>query len=239
MIEACLGCGAPWREGARFCGRCGATEDGKPPAREELAAVGPRGLGAALTVYFLTLGVLVMLWLMEAGTQGIFAAYGALALVGLGGAAWLGRESWGLFRLPSLGWRGALLALVSLGGVAALVYGLVSLFPSLYIDENAAFRAEGRSLGYAILAMAACPALVEELLFRGVILTGLRGVFHPRTAVLVSGLMFATIHISVVSLSSHTLLGVIFGAVCLGSRSLWPGVVLHFGWNAGVLLIGW
>jgi membrane protease YdiL (CAAX protease family) len=130
------------------------------------------------------------------------------------------------------------MAALSLLWVVALIYGTVTLLPSLYADPMVEFREEGRGIAYTLFAVAVCPAVVEELLFRGVILTGLRGVFNTRIAVVVSGMMFATIHLSVISFVSHSLLGIIFGALCVRSRSLWPSMIAHAAWNAGWVLWG-
>jgi hypothetical protein len=217
--EACA-CGAPWREGARFCGKCGRSREGGAAQDEERVAVGPRGLGAALTAYFACLVAIIALALLaNIGTTELLWAHGWFLIVGVVGASWVGRDAWGLLRLPSLSLRGVALALVGTGLVWCVAVGLGELLPSLYVDETALYKSEGKGLGYA--------------------LTGLRGVFRQRTAIIVSGLMFATIHLSVISFFDHALLGMILAAVCVRTRSVWPGVFLHAAWNAGVVLLHW
>ena len=76
---------------------------------------------------------------------------------------------------------------------------------------------------------------VEELLFRGVLLTALDERFGGVAAILVSAPVFAMLHGSLWSFVPLTFLGVALGWLTLSRRSLWPAVVLHAAYN-GVLV---
>jgi membrane protease YdiL (CAAX protease family) len=239
-VTACPHCAAPWREGARFCGRCGRAPDAPAGKIEEHAAVGTRGLGIALTAYFACLVPILVLTLVEhAGTTAILWANGWFLLVGLVGAALIGREAWALLGPPSLGAKGTLLAIVVTAAVWAIAVGLGYALPSLYLDETLPYKAEGKTLAFVLLDLAVVTPIVEELVFRGVVFTGLRGVFPKNTAIIVSGLLFSTIHLAFISFFDHALFGVILAAVCLRSRSIWPGVLLHAAWNGAIVLLHW
>ena len=240
MITACPHCAAPWREGARFCGRCGRAPEAPPVADEPQAAVGSRGLGLALAAYFACLlPILVLTLVQHAGTSAILWANGWFLVVGLAGAALIGREAWTLLGPPALTARGALLAIGATALVWGLAVGLGYALPSLFHDETAPYKAEGKTLWFVLLDLAVVTPIVEELVFRGVVLTGLRGVFPRQTAILVSGLLFSTLHLAFVSFCDHALFGVILATVCVRSRSIWPGVLLHAAWNGAIVLLHW
>src|SRR5450759_3819809 len=76
---------------------------------------------------------------------------------------------------------------------------------------------------------------VEELLFRGVLLTALDERLGGLVAVLLSAPIFAALHGSVWSFVPLMFLGVALGSLTLSRRSLWPAVVLHATYN-GVLV---
>jgi membrane protease YdiL (CAAX protease family) len=81
------------------------------------------------------------------------------------------------------------------------------------------------------------PGICEELLFRGVILTGLRRSFGPVAAVAVSALLFAALHASPWRFFPQLLLGVLLALLTLRSGSVLPAVVAHAAYNASAYLI--
>ena len=97
------------------------------------------------------------------------------------------------------------------------------------------------NLGIAVLVLALVPAITEEFAFRGYILSGLERSYRPMTAIVLSSLLFAFLHV-LLSLFQQffgaALLGVVLGAIAYRTGSIWPGVVFHFVNNAlGVLSV--
>lgn len=97
------------------------------------------------------------------------------------------------------------------------------------------------NLGVGVLVLALVPAFTEEFAFRGYILSGLARSYRPWTAIILSSLLFAFLHV-LLSLFQQffgaALLGVVLGAIAWRTGSLWPGVVFHFVNNAlGVLTV--
>ena len=91
------------------------------------------------------------------------------------------------------------------------------------------------NLGLSILVFALMPAITEEVAFRGYILSGLERRYRPATAILLSALLFAFLHV-LLSLFQQffgaAILGVVLGLIAYRTGSLWPGVVFHFVNNA-------
>ena len=97
------------------------------------------------------------------------------------------------------------------------------------------------NLGVGVLVLALVPAITEEFAFRGFILSGLARTYRPGTAIVLSALLFAFLHV-LLSLFQQffgaALLGIVLGAIAWRTGSVWPGVVFHFVNNAlGVVTV--
>lgn len=77
------------------------------------------------------------------------------------------------------------------------------------------------------LFVCVAPALFEELIFRGVILAGLKK--HGEVfAILISALLFSIYHMSPEKTVYQFLAGVLFGLIAIKSKSIIPSVIIHF-----------
>jgi sodium transport system permease protein len=77
----------------------------------------------------------------------------------------------------------------------------------------------------------------EELLFRGIILKGLRHGLPTWAAIAGSAFLFALAHFDLAGFGVRFGLGVVCGLVVLRSGSVWPAVLLHGVYNMTVLLL--
>ena len=252
---ACYGCGNPLRAQASFCGRCGAIQ--KLPddfssvdsfrlavMREAAAHSGhardPNGTVRALFAYGAALALSLAAHLVGGATVAWdFGAQCALLVVAAGflGARWSDHKA--AFASPRWTVTGALLALLGL----VVVLGLGALLSKwLALGEGAlaaTYRRSGFGLATLLLSTAVLPALSEEVLFRVVILGALGRAFQEKTAILVSALFFATLHVSPATFVAHSGLGVLFALVRLRSGSVYPSMVLHATYNAVILVSVW
>lgn len=94
------------------------------------------------------------------------------------------------------------------------------------IESNEAIKS--LSPWAALLMLALVPAFCEELMFRGVLLGGLRGAAGRWTAILVSAAIFGVFHFMLIRFLPTMILGVVLAYLCWQSRSIWPGVIVHF-----------
>ena len=93
-------------------------------------------------------------------------------------------------------------------------------------------------LPVVLLALAIAPAIGEEFFFRGYLLGALRGRLPAWAAICVTAMIFGLFHasvggvIAVERIVSSTFLGLVLGWVCWTTRSVLPGMALHFLNNA-------
>jgi membrane protease YdiL (CAAX protease family) len=98
------------------------------------------------------------------------------------------------------------------------------------------FALPSRPLWQSLLIFAIVPAVCEELLHRGVILPALSKHLGGPAALVLSSLLFGFSHFNLSRLLPTTVLGLAAGSVRLRSQSLWPCMVLHFLYNASLLI---
>lgn len=79
-----------------------------------------------------------------------------------------------------------------------------------------------------LLIIAVCPALAEELVFRGVIGRGLIARWGLPAGVLMTSCLFAAVHMHPVHVLAVIPLGIAMHLVYLATRSFWAPVLLHF-----------
>ena len=113
----------------------------------------------------------------------------------------------------------------------ASIIGIEKL-PNLeeFIDHN-------WSIWSAIALICIMPGIFEELAFRGYIMARLLKVSNNREALILQAAMFSILHMLPAVFISHFVIGIILGALRLRSKSIYPGILVHTGWNALVILI--
>ncbi|HZZ77577.1 MAG TPA: ABC transporter permease subunit/CPBP intramembrane protease [Gemmataceae bacterium] len=99
------------------------------------------------------------------------------------------------------------------------------------------------SVGNLVFAMVIVPAILEEIFFRGLLWSALRSQGGPLTTIGVSALLFGATHVilggalGLERLVPSTVLGLILGAICWRSGSLWPSLVQHVLHNSMLLMV--
>ncbi len=154
----------------------------------------------------------------------------------------------------SLGWnwagRSPLYWLLVAVGVFGVIIVANAIFLKVLPQKKTPFDALLQSglqvrIGIALLASFSAP-LVEEIIYRGVLFSGLRKRFNAVTTIIVVTLLFAGVHVpqywgAWATLSGLLLLSLILTVVRARSKSLLPCIVIHFVNNAVasiLLLIG-
>jgi membrane protease YdiL (CAAX protease family) len=131
--------------------------------------------------------------------------------------------------------------------VALLEFWAQRLLPQnwvqLFEQKNAVLEAlfAGRKLAMVLTVTIAAP-IGEELFFRGFALPAFAKRVGMPAAVVITGALFALIHLDPVGFIGLWELGILFGLLRHVSGSLWPSVVCHAannGMAAAAFLLGW
>lgn len=119
----------------------------------------------------------------------------------------------------------------------------IGLFFKQLSDSNEALlqlflkRTGWRALCLNLLTLALMPAVCEEFFFRGCLQSFLASrAKHPQTAVWITAFIFSLLHLDPVGFLPRLFLGAFLGYVFAASRSLYPGILLHFLNNASVVV---
>ena len=196
-------------------------------------------------------------WGLTIGSEGKALAtmlvYGAQALPGLAVLHWLrrseGRSGWRWLQW-GLGWRSLPMALegllLSLPLVLLTSWGVSRLFPHAggsnpLLDLVLNSRDPTALIVFALTACVLAP-LYEELVFRATVLPTMANAYGAGVGVLLSSLLFAAAHLSLVEFFPLLTLGLGLGWLRLKSGRLSACVLMHATWNgytfANLMLLG-
>jgi membrane protease YdiL (CAAX protease family) len=168
----------------------------------------------------------------------------AIARAGKSPLRWrraLGLESRGTLRHLLQGVMGLGIALVAVLLMRdALLAFLQTTFPGVEpgaVGARALSGPGGPSLLADIAVMIVLAPLVEEILFRGFIFGALLDRLRPLAAAGLSAILFAGAHLAWEPQAFLSLfcLGLVSAYTYLLTRSLWPSILLHAGYNAAIL----
>ena len=134
----------------------------------------------------------------------------------------------------------ALLALLSVYAASGLsaIWGRGLDALGLSMPGSVPMPQTRREAALAILTMAAFPAIFEELLFRGFVLSAWesRGTAF---AIGVSAALFALLHSNLYGLPAYLLVGAVSGLVTFATDSVYTGIIYHTVYNAAAILISY
>lgn len=125
-----------------------------------------------------------------------------------------------------------------LGGVAliagAICLGILltaftsSLFPQSGLEAEGTVETIGvNSFVYSLLLIAILPAVCEEIMFRGFVLTALSARMKVAGALALSAAIFGIYHMSIVKFFTTGLLGLAICYVAHKTGSIFPGIIMH------------
>lgn len=106
------------------------------------------------------------------------------------------------------------------------------------VDRAQAAPRDGVPLVLFVLMFVIFPAVLEEVLFRGILLSRLRKL-GDGFAVVLSSVIFALMHHDLVSMPGVFLFGLLFGYATILSNSLIPAIAMHFLNNSIAVLFLW
>lgn len=91
---------------------------------------------------------------------------------------------------------------------------------------------------FGLLHMALVPAICEEVLFRGYLLSAFEKSWGIVAAIVISSLVFGAFHVQLPNLIPLTVLGAVMAVMTWLSGSVWPAVLAHFVNNGMAVVLG-
>jgi membrane protease YdiL (CAAX protease family) len=253
MPRYCGTCGAPWQPQWAECAPCAAVAarraGGASVARARTRASAPADasgiihIRSAIKLYFSLLAVSVagMVAILAGAPELQVELFDTLAF-SIVVLIWCGvrnpRSVVALFRPARPRWYllavGAALCTVTVAFVVVETLHRVLELEKLQYSQP--FLDAGYGLWVVVLVVCVQPALFEELAFRGVMLSSLRPTLSDTEAVLVSAMLFMTLHISPAAFPHTLAMGIAAGMLRLASGSILPCIVMHFVHNSIVIV---
>lgn len=135
----------------------------------------------------------------------------------------------GTGRMFHFSMRGFNPMLILWGFVMVLLTGVViepvlELFPDAFLKIIDKMGMHG---GWSILMLVVLAPVMEEVLFRGILLESVRSKHSAGRAIVVSALMFGVIHLIPQQVVNAFAIGLILGYIYVRTESLWPVIVIH------------
>jgi membrane protease YdiL (CAAX protease family) len=124
----------------------------------------------------------------------------------------------------------------ALQGLGELVAWLFSLLGANATGMGVRVPATVGTLLLSILVIGALAGVVEEPIFRGVVLRGFGSALGKRPAVFLTALAFGLVHMDAVGLPTRVLVGLVLGFMAWRSGAVLPGIFLHAGYNSTLVV---
>ena len=79
--------------------------------------------------------------------------------------------------------------------------------------------------------------IIEEIIFRGLVLSELRKVTHNTSAVIIQGVLFGIYHMNPLQAMYASVIGIVLGYVMLRYKTLWAPILVHIFFNSLNILL--
>ncbi|MGI6161097.1 MAG: type II CAAX prenyl endopeptidase Rce1 family protein [Christensenellales bacterium] len=133
------------------------------------------------------------------------------------------------------------LAITGYGGMALLNIIWIMIFPFLqYTASNFEMGLETPVAWLIyILTVALCPAICEEIFFRGVLLQEYRTYMTRKGAIALSALIFALMHLQPAVMPSLFVMGMLMAWLVIKTGSIVCAMIYHFASNLSAIILSW
>ena len=126
-----------------------------------------------------------------------------------------------------------------------IVKGIFLLLPGEFVSSGMDKSQIFTTLSSGIVFTGFAAGLVEEMVFRGVIMSLIRERWNIKAAILVPSVLFASVHLigmnfsalsCILVLAAGTMVGIMFSMIAMESDSVWNSGLVHSIWN--IIIIG-
>lgn len=125
------------------------------------------------------------------------------------------------------------------GALAVFISFALAFLPEAWLMEYAAASEDlaGTLTAVALISTVLVAPIVEEILFRGIILSRLRKAMPVAPAILLSSLVFGLMHGQILWIAYAAFLGIILALVAVRTKSILATILLHVTFNLAGMLV--
>lgn len=152
------------------------------------------------------------------------------------------RLSWSAVGFSRFSPKKAILYFFGYYGLMILFLVLIAIISSILIpnsSDSATTSTEplASTLGLwpSIVSLVIIAPIVEEVIFRGILLKSFMSRYGVKTSIGASGIVFAILHLDPIHAISIAPLGIYLGYVYHKTGSIIPGIIIHASWNMLVI----
>lgn len=109
--------------------------------------------------------------------------------------------------------------------ISTIIQEMLGITFTTGVEDPKIMGAEG--IFIAVLSIAVLPAILEEVVVRGIVMQPLRR-FGDKFAIVASALIFGIMHGNMVQIPYTIVAGLFMGYLAIATGSLWPSIILHF-----------
>ncbi|WP_316842438.1 type II CAAX endopeptidase family protein [Pedobacter gandavensis] len=234
----CEHCAQPGKAGNKFCPGCGS-----PQVQQEISAAHKWSNIQGMALFFAVELIICLSALIikksSLATEIFFQGLLAFSAIAFFLSDWKDNKSllkWSSFSLKKI------IVIVLLTTLSAvIVHFLVELLNDELFNQRQSYYSPYSSYKYSkflmIFFMAICPAIFEELAYRGYLLGKLLKVVDRNEAIYISSALFFLIHFSFFSFFWLLPFAMILAFLRIKENTLWYGIIIHFTFNLTACLV--
>lgn len=239
-MATCAVCGNRLKDGDRVCYYCG-----EPVTPEEEWNPLYERYRLLVVVFFginLFICLLFNFWAPAGETvTGLVIVDAVLLSCGLFFGYQMREDVFPLFRWKNFSIiRLLILILIAIACAILVNYGVKWINQAVF-ERELFYYSSFRHLPFPRLTMflliALIPAFSEELAYRGIIQSGLLRILPTRQALVITALLFAIIHMSLISFIWLLPFALFLGWIRQKTQTIWYGIVVHFFFNATTCMV--
>lgn len=115
--------------------------------------------------------------------------------------------------------------------ISSFFNSIISIFGYEHTPSTSKYSGEIWALFLNLVCTAVLPAVAEETLHRGMLLSG-NSSLGMKKSIIISGFLFGLFHLNIEQTFYAIIIGLFLGYICWGSNSIYPCMIIHFMNNA-------
>lgn len=123
--------------------------------------------------------------------------------------------------------------------LALLMEPVIASLPYVREFQELMMRMLGDNMLFIFMTVAIAAPILEEVLFRGIILDGFLKNYSPWKAIIWSAVIFGLVHMNPYQFIVAMMIGIIMGWIYWKTRSLWLCILIHFINNSTGFVLHW